>query len=69
MTHIPQIRSVGSTLQFFILVFKTLTGMGSTGPKEHNSFRNMFSLLLNLLLFHIIPLSTWEASPAVINSE
>lgn len=55
MTHIPQIKSVGSTLQYFIVVFKTLTIMGSTGPKEHSSFRNMFTLLLNLHFFSYHP--------------
>lgn len=46
MTHIPQMKSVGSTLQYFILVFKTITGMGSTGPTV--LFHNVFILLLNL---------------------
>lgn len=60
MTHIPQIKSVGSTLQYFIVVFKTLTIMGSTGPKQHSSFRNMFTLLLNLHFFFISSLSPLE---------
>lgn len=60
MTHIPQIKSVGTTLQFFILVFKTLTGMGSTGPEEHSSFHNTFTLLLNLHFFFISFLSLLE---------
>lgn len=67
MTHIPQTKSVGSTLQYFILVLKTLTGMGSTTPKEHSSF-HMSMLLLNLHFFSY-HLSTWEASHTVINSE
>lgn len=51
MTHILQIRSVGSTLQYFILVLETLTGMGSSGPKKHSSFHNTLTLLLNLHFF------------------
>lgn len=60
MTHIPQIKSLGSTLQYFILVLKTLTGMGSTGPKEHSSFHNIFMLLLNMLFFFLSSLSPLE---------
>lgn len=32
MTHTPQMKSVGRTLQYFILVFKSLMGMGGIGP-------------------------------------